>query len=420
MDNTRPLNIWIFNHHALTPNLPGGTRHFDFARELVKRHHSVTIFASSFHYSLLKETKEYGSGLYYVAEFVDRVRFFWFRTIPYSKNNIFRVLNMLSYSYRAYSQALMLKAEKPDLIIGSSVHLFAVYAAQKVAGKLKIPFVMEVRDLWPQTLIDMGVPKYHPFIVLLAGLERFLYKKAEKIITLLPKAHEYIEQIRVPRDKIVWIPNGVDAERSEKPKDLQANSGKFTVTYAGAIGKANNLDVLLQTALLLRDDYPAIRFCIVGNGPEKSRLVALSEDLSLNNVEFRDTQPKEKIYEILGASNALFFNLKDSPVFRYGISSNKLFDYLASGKPTIFSCKAGNNPVQEAGAGVTVSPENPKETANAILQLYNMSEEERVRMGRNGIDHVYENYSIRVLVDRLEDTLYEAWRYYRAHCQKNM
>lgn len=141
------MNIWIFNHYAITPNLPGGIRHFDFEKKLVKRGYKVTIFASSFHHNLFKETKEYKKDKFIIEEY-EGVRFVWLETFPYSGNDWRRVINMLSYSIRAYKVGRKLNIEKPDIIIGSSVLLFAVFIAYFLSKKYKTHFIMEVRDLW--------------------------------------------------------------------------------------------------------------------------------------------------------------------------------------------------------------------------------------------------------------------------------
>ncbi|ACK41873.1 MULTISPECIES: glycosyltransferase family 4 protein [Dictyoglomus] len=399
-------NIWLFNHYAITPNLPGGTRHFDFGKELVRRGYKVTIFASSFHYSLLRETKEYEKEKFIIEDY-EGVRFVWLKTFSYSGNDWRRVVNMLSYAIRAYEVAQKINTEKPDIIIGSSVHLFAVFTAYLLSKKYKTPFIMEVRDLWPQTLMDMGVSKWHPFVILLGILEKFLYKRADKIIVLLPRANEYIEKLGISPEKIVWIPNGVDFERFQfknggSLRDETYTSDEFIVTYTGAIGKANNLDVAVEAAKILQKDYPNIKFLFVGDGPEKGRLLEIVKKEKINNLEFKAPLPKDRIVEIIQKADVLFLALKDSPLYKYGISLNKLFDYLASGKPIIFSSNSINNPVDEAKAGITVPPDNPQALADAIIKLYKMSPEERRAMGLNGRKYVEKYHSIPVLVDKLE------------------
>ncbi len=401
------MNIWIFNHYAITPDLPGGTRHYDFAKELTERGYNVTIFASSFHYSLLRETKDYGKSSYIIEDY-DGVKFVWIKTFPYSKNDWRRVLNMLSYSVRAYNVAKKIDMEKPDVIIGSSVHLFAVYTAYLLSKYYKVPFIMEVRDLWPQTLIDMGVSRWNPFVILLGILEKFLYKRAQKIISVLPKAYEYITSLGIPLEKIEWIPNGVDLKRVEHIENNFEKKTRFKVLYTGVHGITDGLDILLDSAKILKErGYSDIVIELVGDGYEKKRLMKRALEEGLDNVFFKDPVKKDKVPEILSKADVLFVNLLAKNIYKYGMSFNKLFDYLASGKPIISASNASNNPVEEVKAGITVPPEDPEAVAEAIINLYKMSEEERLKMGENGRKYVKEYHDIPVLVDKLEKVIQE-------------
>lgn len=398
------MNIWILNHYAMTPDLSGGTRHFDFGRELLKRGHNITIFASSFHYSFFEEMKLYGDSDYVIEKINDGFRFVWVKTVPYKVNNWRRVLNMLSYSWRVYQIAKFLSLERPDVIVGSSVHLFAVFTAYLLSLHFRAHFIMEVRDLWPQTLIDMGIPKLHPFVLLLSLLEKFLYKRAEKIIALLPKAHEYIESLGISPRKVAWIPNGVDLNEFDVETEDGSSEEKdeFIMMYTGAFGIANNLDAAIDSADILKDKYPNVKLVLMGSGPEKPRLLEKAKSLQLHNVEFKDPVKKDAIPEVLAKSDILFFSLRNSPVFKYGISSNKLFDYLASKKPIVFSSNAADNFIDKAKAGITVPPDNPQALAEAIIEIHNMSREERKKMGESGRKYVEKHHSVSILVDKLE------------------
>ena len=405
--------MWIFNHYAVTPDMSAGTRHYDFAKGLAGRGYKTTIFASSFLWGQRRELKLDKNEKHKVENF-DGLNFVWVKTFPYQKNDWRRIVNMVSYMNRAYWLGRKIAGEacgieKPDVIIGSSVHLFAVYTAYLLSKRYKVPFIMEVRDLWPQTLIDMGVSKWHPFIILLRKLEKYLYKRADKIITVLGGADKYIESLGIKFNGTALVPNGVDLEgfniketnfKNQKPLD----SG-FTVTYAGAIGKANNLDVVIKAAEILYKGHPDIKFLFIGDGQEKTRLSRIVKEKHLNNVKFKDPVPRREIGGVLANADGLLFNLEDSPVFKYGISSNKLFDYLASGKPVIFSCNAANNPVEEAKAGITVSPNNPEKLASSILKLYHMPKKQKEEMGKRGREYVEKYHSIPVLVDKLEEVI---------------
>lgn len=396
------MNIWIFNHHALTPDMGGGTRHYDFAKELIKRGHKVTIIASSFHYSKYQEMKNYRNQDY-LLESIDGIDFVWIKTPAYFGNGIDRVKNMLSYTFKVLKIMPKLNLSKPDIIIGSSVHLFAVWAAYRLSCRYKTPFIMEVRDLWPKTLIDMGMSKWHPFILLLGWLERYLYKKADKIISNLPYAYDYIGQF-IEREKFTWISNGVDLSNIKYIQKEQ--SEKFVISYTGAIGVANNLQILLDAAKKLQG-IKDIYFRVVGDGAEKEKLRKFVKENNLQNVSIENSIPKCEVSKILENSDILFLSLIDVPLYRFGISLNKLFDYMASGRVIIFAGNSKNNPIKEANAGYSIVPDDVNQLEKTILEIYNLSNEERTSIGKKIRSYCEENYSIEILTNILEKVLKE-------------
>jgi len=405
-------SVWILNHYAITPDMPGGTRHYDFGKELIKRGYKLTIFTSSFHYSLHKELK-LAKNEKWKIENIDGINFIWIKTFPYQKNNWRRVLNMISYMWRSYWLGRKIvnidkNIEKPDVIIGSSVHLLAVLSAYWLAKHHRAKFIMEVRDLWPQTLIDMGVFKERsPIIKILKYLEKYLYQKARKIIVLMPKAEQYIALLGIERDKIEWISNGVDVSRFFG-MDKKEKNENFRVLYIGAYGIANALEVILDAAKIIQNkEYDKIKFIFIGEGAEKENLIKNKDEIGLQNVEFRDMVPKDKVTKIMSEADAFIFSSRKIEVYKYGISFNKLFDYMAAGKPIIFSVNAANDPVQEIKCGLSILPENPEMMAEAIIELYKMSPEERKKMGQRGREYVEKYYSIPILVDKLEKVIQE-------------
>jgi glycosyltransferase involved in cell wall biosynthesis len=406
-------NIWILNHYAITPDMPGGTRHYDFSKELIKRGYRVTIFASSFHYSQHKELKLTKKEKYKV-ENVDGINFVWLKTFPYQKNDWRRVINMISYMWRVYwlgkkISRINKEIKKPNIIIGSSVHLLAVLSAYWLSKKYKAKFMMEVRDLWPQTLVDMGkFEEGNPLIKILRFLEKFLYQKAQKIIILFPFGTEYITPLGVNKEKIVWISNGVNISNFRIINKKKNNNNSFKIMYIGAHGLANALGVILDAAHIIQDkEYEKIRFVLVGDGNEKKKLIEYKEKLKLKNIEFCESVAKGKIYDTLNEADVLIFNLRKVEVFKYGISPNKLSDYMAAGKPIIFSVNAVNNPIEDAECGISVPSENPEKMAEAIIRLYKMTPEERGIMGKRGREYVEKYHSIPVLVDKLEKVIQE-------------
>jgi glycosyltransferase involved in cell wall biosynthesis len=407
------LSVWILNHYAVSPDMPGGTRHYELGRQLAMLGHDVTILASSFHHGQRRETRLHGSAPWQVEE-INGVRFVWLRTFPYKGNDWRRALNMVTYMARSYWIGRKLprvsrSVPKPDVIIGSSVHLLAVVSALLLARHLHSSFVMEVRDLWPQTLVDMGRLSEHSLTThLLRRLERWLYRHAQRIIVLLPKAGNYITALDIEQEKVQWIPNGVDLANFASRRRNLSTDGRFAVMYVGAHGTANNLDSLLDAAYQVEQrNYSQIRFILVGDGPEKESLQQRCKEMALENVDFHEPVAKQNIPDLLAQADALAFVLKDIGVFRYGISSNKLFDYLASGKPVLFACHAVNNVVDEARSGLSVPPGDPTALADAIIELYLMSPEKRAEMGRNGRIYVERNHDYAVLAQRLASLLQE-------------
>ena len=405
--------LWILNHYAISPDMSGGTRHFDLARELVKKGHEVTIFASGFDHHTRQYLKIKPGEKMRVEEY-DGVRFVWVNTLPYYGNNWRRVLNMLSYGWRVLRCSRGLS--KPDAVIGSSMHPFAALAGWWLARRYKAKFIFEVRDLWPQTAVDMGAMKKNSLPAkLLYAWEKFMYNKAEKIIVLLPYAKDYVASRGISPEKVFWLPNGVNLERFDHPAPLEEGSevaevfeqyrDKFKVVYTGAHGPANGLEVIIHAASIFQDRNLGIHFFLIGDGPDKDRLISVAKEKRLNNVSFLPPVPKALVPSILEKADLLVHTIKKMEVLQYGMSPNKMYDYLASAKPIVTSIETKNNPVEEANAGIAVEPENPEALAEAIVKIYDLPEEKRIELGTNGRQYVEQFYNIKNLATNLESLL---------------
>jgi len=402
------MKIWLVNHYALPPQRSGGTRHYALAREWLSRGHEVILIASSVDY-MCREEVYLQPGETARLEVMGDIPFLWLRTPPYTGNSLQRVGNMLAFAYRLGREAPR-HLGSPDVVVGSTPHLFAAWAAYRLARRYRVPFVLEVRDLWPQTLIDLGgFSPYHPFIMLLAWLENQLYRRAQAVVTLLPGAAEYIASKRGTHRGIHWIPNGVDFSLIPPPTPPPPEP-PFTVMYAGAHGLANGLDVALEAARILESKGwgKQVQFRFIGDGPEKPRLMRQAQDWGLSNVLFEKTVSKQEIYNRLQNAHAFLMILRGSPLFRWGISPNKLFDFMATTRPVLFCVHTPHNPIASHRAGVTVPPDDPRALSQAIQALAQMPPRARWAMGLRGRAYVEQGHDLRKLAQRFEEILREA------------
>ncbi len=399
------MNIWILNHYADTPDRQA-TRSYDLSKQMVERGHRLTIFAAGFsHYSFREERIR--SGEAWREEDWNGVRFVWLKTFPYRKNDWRRVVNMTSYAWRALWLGAKLR-ERPDAIIGVSVHPLAALSAWALSVMKKSRFFFELTDLWPEVLVDFGMlPASSPITWLLRMLEKFLYRRAERIIMIWPRTEEYVARFGISPKKVVWIPHLADLSRYQELKTYDGTIGeRFTVMYLGSFVNFMAMEVILEAAKLLDDrGRRDIRFVLVGGGTEKERLARLAADLGLRNVEFPGLVAKKDIARTMGEADAFVVTLKNVPLLKYGISLNKACDYLASGRPTILAGEPGYDPIREARAGISVPGENPAALADAVEALMALPAAERVQMGRNGREYLEQVHGIQVLADRLEKVL---------------
>lgn len=411
------MELWIFNHYAISPGSSGITRDYDLAKQLIKKGHTVTIFASSFDHRSRTE-KHLSPGELYKEEYIENIRYVWVKTTPYERNNWKRVLNIISYTLRGYKVAKKVTG-KPDLIFGTLVHPLAALLGYFVSRKKKSLYYFEERDLWPETLLHLGkISRKHPAIVFLSKLELFLYKKADKIVVLFNKADQYVEQRGIDRNKVIYIPNGVDLERykhSDHLSDLMQQQfvklkDKFIAVYTGAHGLANNLEVLLDTASILKENKN-IHFLFIGEGVEKDTLIKRKEKEGLDNVTFAPAVPKEEIPAVLKRSDVGLISMLDADMYKWGVSLNKGYDYMAASLPTIIRCSIDETIIEQSGGGFKVK--TAEEMADAIHHLYKNSSE-ALDMGQKARQFVEKYYSW----DQLSDRLIESYEEEKNHKNK--
>jgi glycosyltransferase involved in cell wall biosynthesis len=348
------------------------------------------------------------------AEVVDGVRFVWLRTVPYRTNGALRAMNMLSYFVAVL--VAQIGAPRPDVVVGSSVHPLAAVAGLLIARRHDVPFVFEVRDLWPQTLIEMGaISEAGVAARVMRRIERLLVGDADAVISLIPGLNDYLRSRGLKTRRLVYIPNGASpaAGRTTRiPPDLEVALGRWKddgaviFAYVGAHGAANGLETVLAAASLLRArGRGECKVLLVGDGPEKPRLVSMARDLELDNVLFGAPVPKEDVSGLLGLVDVGLFHLRSNGVFRYGISSNKLFDYMACALPIVSACATLYDPVKLAEAGVSIGPDDGHGLAEAMLSMASATAAERTAMGERGMTYLAREHDLDSLAGRFADLL---------------
>ena len=398
-----PSLLWV-NHFAVTRDMGGGTRHFELGRELVRRGWRVTIAASDFHLHQRRFTRRRSvEDRVPVEEVVDGVTFIWLWAAPYEKNDFRRVQNWWSFS-RSLLQWYR-SSPPPTVVIGSTPHLFAAFSSLQLARRLGVPFLLEVRDLWPESLAVSG-RRPGPFYYTLAALANHLYERADRIIVLARGAGDYLAARGVPKDRLRYIPNGVDV--ASAPRARAPRIDRLRIVYAGAHGPANGLDTVLRAAEILRSDE-RITFELIGDGPAKQELEAEATRRSLHNVVFHDSMSKEAVGRFLADSDTGLMVLKDVPLFSFGVSPNKLFDYWAAALPVICNVPGElESWVRESGGGVQARDASAESLAAAVRTLADMAPEGRASMGAGAREWVARHHDRPVLAAELERTLRDA------------
>jgi glycosyltransferase involved in cell wall biosynthesis len=413
------MKILMINHYALPPSQAGGTRHFSLAKGLIGRGHEVVIVASGFDHDT--RVDRLGPNELFRREVLDGVPFLWLKTPGYLGNGPARLWNMLAFARAIKTHVLAQTWDRPDLILGSTPHPFAAQAGLRLARRLRVPFVLEIRDVWPQSLIDvMGVSRHHPIVWLLARIERELYRGADHIVTLLPAVKRRVTERGGDPGAITWVSNGIDLDLVP-PVARPAERDTFTVMFPGTLGVSNALDVMVDAAILLQERAARLPrkldLVLMGTGPEKERIQQRAQAAGLRNFRILPPVPKRDVYRVLAGADAFWSCSRDTALWQHGISFNKLYDFMAMARPTVIGLRAPNNPIDEAGAGIIVAPENAEALAEGLEQLLAMPAERRWEMGLRGSAYVRAHFDSRALAGKLEGALLEAMDRYqgRAH-----
>lgn len=384
------MHVLLIHQAFAGPNEPGGTRHWELACRALKKGHRFTVIASDTSYLTGRAAAD-GDGASPVGLQVVRVR--TLRTLH--KSFVWRVVAFLGFMVSSTVRAV--STPKVDLVFGTSPPIFQALSAWVASAVKRVPFVLEIRDLWPEFAVDMGVLRSPVLIRLARWLESFLYARADLLVVNSPAYREYLLKRGIPREKVRFVPNGVDtsmfdpAERGESLRAAWGANGKAVALYAGALGPANDIPTLLAAAEILRGE-PGVAFVLVGDGKDRAKLEETANAKGLTNVHFAGALPKRRMAEALAACDIGVAILRDIPMFRTTYP-NKVFDYMAAGRPTVLAIDGViRDVIEDAGGGLFVPPGKPEALAEAVLSLAR-EPETRQRMGASARRYVEERFN---------------------------
>ncbi len=383
------LRIWLANHYAVPPNIAGITRHYELAKEWAAEEETeVTLFLSKFvHPRRTFITQEEKQSL----EKIKGLKLSWLWSFPHKTNNYKRIINMGSFAAILFLAGLFKK--RPDILVASSPHLFTAFAGWMLATVKGCPFVLEVRDLWPDSLIKMGGLKNKRVVQILTWMESFLYKKADKIIVLTEHQRKFIANKGIDIGKIELIPNGIVvnswrqdlSKRAEFRRKMGVMEDQFVAIYTGAHGPANALEYVVKAGRYLKPDEAIV---LIGDGPEKEKLLQIKQKEGLDNIHLLDPVPKAEIFDYTHAADCGIISLADNEVFR-GARPNKLFDYMFVGLPIVTTVDGEVREIVETNkVGLFAGAENPEGLARAIKQVHCLSDGERQAIREKGRDYI--------------------------------
>ena len=405
------MNIFLINHYAGSSEMGMEYRPYYLAQEWIKLGHNVTILVANYSH-LRKHNPEFQSDI--KGENIDGITYIWVNTPKYEGNGVGRIKNMFAFIKKTlFKASYFVKEYKPDVVIASSTYPSDNYVAKKISKLSGAKYIYEVHDLWPLSPMELSdMKKYHPFIVAMQHAENFAYRKASAVVSMLPKTQEHMQSHGLDLKKWHYIPNGVvidawdnvteiSGKLKEKINELK-NNNYTIIGYTGGHAPSNSLSTLVDSAKLLKDNKK-IHFLFVGDGIDKKNLITQSK--GFENISFFNSIPKSEIPDLLNKIDIAVIGAVKSSLYRFGVSPNKLIDYMMAKKPIIQYIEAGNDILQEAKAGISVEPENPQAIVDAIKELLNKPKEELNKMGQNGQDFVIKNHDYKILAQKFIDIM---------------
>lgn len=401
--------VWIINQYASTLETGMGGRHYYFAKELALLGHKVYLIGGGYHH-LLRNQSPFVDDI--TIEPIDGFNYVWVKLPSYQDAHSFkRILNWFLFALKLRKLKTAIK-DKPDSIVISSPSLISYLGARYLSLIFKSRLILDIRDIWPLTLKLLGgYNAKHPFIMLLQYIEDKACREVDFVTSNWPYADKHLQTRGLLPGKFKWIPNGFSIKEfnvkvplnDDFIKNIPIN--KFIIGYTGTLGKANAIDTLLDSAELLLSNS-AIMFLVVGGGKEAAEFKSEISRRNLTNVLYMGVVNKQQIPAVLSLVDICYVGFCDNPLYEYGNSLNKLPEYFASKKPIVYSINSPFKPVDIANAGITVAAEDPMSISKAILKLYNMPQDERIKLGMNGYNYALEEHEYKILAKKMEKIIF--------------
>lgn len=403
------MNILYINHYAGSIYHGMEFRPYYLAREWVKSGHRVRIIAADF--SHLRTVNPVVKDDFEIED-IDGIEYQWVKAGDYKGNGVSRALTMFRFVGKLWLHAKKIAEEfQPDVVISSSTYPLDAYAAKKIADLSGVRFVHEVHDMWPITPMELyGMPKYHPFVIVMQWGENFFCRNADKVVSILPCAKDYLVEHGMATEKFIHIPNGIDLDDWKEPLELPEEhsqvlknakvEGRFVIGFFGSHTRSYNIDYLIKA--LENSEQKRLFIALVGSGNYKEELVDLAGRLNISKdaYSFLPPIPKRAIPSLLKKFDACYVGAIKNTMFKFGIGMNKLFDSMMSGKPLLYAVAAPNDFAVEYNCGISVAAENVDALCDGIKKLMALDKKELEYMGNNGHRAVLEHYNYSVLSDQ--------------------
>ncbi|MCY1657971.1 glycosyltransferase family 4 protein [Dietzia sp. SL131] len=396
-------HVWIVNHHAVLPSKDGGrARHFNLAKCLPECGWTSSLIVASTRHSDGRQALE---GLKLKKrDNEEGVETLWVRTNAYGQSLALRFLGMVVFSANLLRPGITRDLQRPDVVLGSTVHPFAAWAAFCLARRNEVPFVYEIRDVWPESLHDIaGISKRHPISILMTLMDSFLIRRASLVVSPLPNANLHLREMGFPDKPFLWVSNGTEVPPGTD--ELADCPGRpFTYMYLGAHGRANDLEHILagfERACEIDPESPPL-LRLVGDGSRKRALAEQAASLKCAaRISFEDRIPKSQVLARAREADCLVASVPEKAIYRFGVSPNKYFMYMSASRPVITASNAPKDPIRDSRAGLAVAGEDVEALARAMVKMKNLPLRDRREFARNGRAEIEARYTFGVLAKKL-------------------